>query len=567
MLQEAASHATHADCFDLHGYLPDLYSKFGLNPVARVKFDPAQAPAGWDEKTMDAPDVVMLARGYKGAYDMSKGYEAVKDQIPVMDYEAARAKQQEIVSKVSAARQARSEAIKSVEERVTKLAREHGFQGKVEVVDQPPRWFDVGAQSFQEAAHYQPRDRSIQVNGRVVGDQELPGLMAHEAMHDKWHRVLQEQEREHKEISDIWNTAATGDPRDDPWKRLFRASGEPRDAAAASEIEKRWPVSAMFAKTWGDSYIGTPSGRSDSRARMEAYDGVTDYSKAYWKSDRNYDTKINETLAEISRLDQEGNLRRGRVKLSPQWSELYKGINENYDRLKDKPAPSTTGPVVKEGIEDDSMSDLTPTEKEYLDEFKQKQKAFVKDTGKLGLRFDADLTGEAVPEKDMAQYIAMLAHHQHQNMLRHAKDDPGMKYGGTADFLQHEGEWFDLPDKAPQIKLMTPKECFRNASVMALENPTKYDYVEGLYVSSHLPMPIDHAWLVEKKTGKVVDPTLGWQPTSRYFGVAYDKRFLVKKMRQNEYFGVHSNGIMMSDLVLGKDKDFKYGQRDNSNNS
>ena len=57
--------------------------------MARVAFDPAQAPPGWDKDTMDAPDVVMLVKRDTGV-DMSKGYEAAKEKIPLMRYDEAR---------------------------------------------------------------------------------------------------------------------------------------------------------------------------------------------------------------------------------------------------------------------------------------------------------------------------------------------------------------------------------------------------------------------------------------------------------------------------------------------
>lgn len=208
----------------------------------------------------------------------------------------------------------------------------------------------------------------------------------------------------------------------------------------------------------------------------------------------------------------------------------------------------------------DEGSDLAPHEKEMLQEFKREQKEFEKKTGKIGQRFDAVLTGDPLPEKDLAEHIAFLGNFQHKNMLARATPEQKekLKYGGTADFLLNEGEWFDVPDEPPQIELMTPRECYSNATKMMLKNPSRYEYVEGLYASSHLPFPIEHAWLSDKETGKVVDPTLGWQPKSRYFGVAYTKKFVIRKMVDNGYYGIHSNGHMMNDVVLGTDKDYKY---------
>jgi GNAT superfamily N-acetyltransferase len=220
------------------------------------------------------------------------------------------------------------------------------------------------------------------------------------------------------------------------------------------------------------------------------------------------------------------------------------------------------GHVYKVDIEHEEQdtSDLSPIGKHWLSEFKREQKAFEKENpNKLGLRHDADLTGERIAAKDLTNYVKTLGDYQRKNA--EGRNIPGVKYGGTADFLMHEGKEFDIPDKPPQVKLMIPRECYSNATKMMLRNPGKYNYAEGYYASSHLPMPIDHAWLVEKKTGMVVDPTLGWQPTARYFGVAYPKQFVVTKMLENEYYGIHSDGNMMNDVVMGKDKDYKYAKR------
>jgi hypothetical protein len=136
-----------------------------------------------------------------------------------------------------------------------------------------------------------------------------------------------------------------------------------------------------------------------------------------------------------------------------------------------------------------------------------------------------------------------------------------MKYCGTPDFVLQEGKEFKVPATPPKIALMTPKECFKNSATMAVMErggSGKYDYVEGYTMDRLLPFPIDHAWLADKQTGEVVDPTLGWRPKAQYFGVKFDKPFVMKKLVQNGHYGLFSDGVMGCPLVLGKDKDYKY---------
>ena len=203
----------------------------------------------------------------------------------------------------------------------------------------------------------------------------------------------------------------------------------------------------------------------------------------------------------------------------------------------------------------------TKTEKDWIAELKTNQKEFEKKTGKLGLRYDAELTGDRVPADQLTGYMKMLGDYQRSNLEAHKDKMEGVKYGGMEDYLLHEGKEFDVPDDPPQVKLGTPKECYSNCDMRALREPAKYDYAEGKYVSPRLPFPIDHAWLVDKQTGKVVDPTLGWQPKARYFGVQYSKQFVTKKLLQNKYHGLHSGGVMLNDIVLGRDKDYEYGKK------
>jgi hypothetical protein len=251
------------------------------------------------------------------------------------------------------------------------------------------------------------------------------------------------------------------------------------------------------------------------------------------------------------------------------WTQLYRPDQDRDDhgRWTDEGGgnggtATATKPQVKNvhgtsgTVTDSSTEGLSDTEKGWLDDHKATQAKFQKETGKLGLRYDAQLTGDRLPAGDLTGYIKSIGDYQHKNMLDHGGQE---KYGGTQDYVSHEGKEFDVPDEPPQVELMTPKECYSNATKLMLRNPDKYDYAEGYYASSHIPFPLEHAWVVDRATGKVVDPTLGWQPKARYFGVQYPKTFVIKKLAQNHYFGVHSDGNTVNDVALGRDKDFKYG--------
>jgi hypothetical protein len=78
------------DCFD--GFLPQFYVDHGFVPVARLKFDPAQAPATW-EKRFGTPDVVFMRyeggpRRTLGARRGSFGKVRLEDAGYVSDYDS-----------------------------------------------------------------------------------------------------------------------------------------------------------------------------------------------------------------------------------------------------------------------------------------------------------------------------------------------------------------------------------------------------------------------------------------------------------------------------------------------
>ena len=52
------------DCFD--GFLPELYSKFGFVPCARLKFNDEFAPEGWNFERDGRPNILFMAHNGDG---------------------------------------------------------------------------------------------------------------------------------------------------------------------------------------------------------------------------------------------------------------------------------------------------------------------------------------------------------------------------------------------------------------------------------------------------------------------------------------------------------------------
>lgn len=113
ILDEAAPYAVTLDAFDIKGFLPNLYSRNGFRPAARVPFNREYAPQGWPYELAGEPDVVLMVKDLDGDSGLpaigSEGYAAIRDSIPVTDdYDAAVAMQTAAKEKVAEARASRA---------------------------------------------------------------------------------------------------------------------------------------------------------------------------------------------------------------------------------------------------------------------------------------------------------------------------------------------------------------------------------------------------------------------------------------------------------------------------
>lgn len=123
----------------------------------------------------------------------------------------------------------------------------------------------------------------------------------------------------------------------------------------------------------------------------------------------------------------------------------------------------------------------------------------------------------------------------------------GYKYSSSEDLVLKQGKFF-TPGKRPEnIELGSKKECFANASRLALER-SDLTYVEGYaMINDRLPLPIAHAWCVDKK-GRVVDNT--WEnPGVSYFGVPFKTSYLAKKLSETGIYGILSGSVGTSDFL------------------
>ena len=113
-----------------------------------------------------------------------------------------------------------------------------------------------------------------------------------------------------------------------------------------------------------------------------------------------------------------------------------------------------------------------------------------------------------------------------------------MMWNPVAEFLLKEGREWGYQPLPTGWERGEPRQCFRNAAVLALEND-ELTYVEG-YATSLIPT--SHAWVVNRD-GVVHDPTwanleLEDAEHRAYFGVPFDTAFLARHTVKQMYYGL-----------------------------
>lgn len=94
----------------------------------------------------------------------------------------------------------------------------------------------------------------------------------------------------------------------------------------------------------------------------------------------------------------------------------------------------------------------------------------------------------------------------------------GYHYAGISDFLLQHGAWYPPVPFPAGIRKGRKRFCFRNAAVLAIEQPESFRYVEG-YALYPKMSPVHHAWNLDSD-GNLFDRT--WKNCgTAYVGVVF----------------------------------------------
>ena len=128
-------------------------------------------------------------------------------------------------------------------------------------------------------------------------------------------------------------------------------------------------------------------------------------------------------------------------------------------------------------------------------------------------------------------------------MIRNCNYNNGELYIGFNKWFLKNAKYFNKVDqeKSKELsKYAKIKECYRNCYIVFAENEKKYDYYQGYSWNNDLFFPIEHTFLVDKKTKLVIDPTYALKEVNGfshgYIGIKIPKLQLSRLMLQSGHF-------------------------------
>lgn len=140
-------------------------------------------------------------------------------------------------------------------------------------------------------------------------------------------------------------------------------------------------------------------------------------------------------------------------------------------------------------------------------------------------------------DKDLSDMIDLFT-----GMTKDRTMPEGYKFKTNYDLVKEYGRYFEIGPLPKEVKTGTVKQCYANAARLALQNPKKYTYVEGMALPDIVAIPLQHAWCIDKSTGKVVDPTWSKKNGSTtglsYLGIPFTINYLRNTLIKTKMYGV-----------------------------
>ena len=120
---------------------------------------------------------------------------------------------------------------------------------------------------------------------------------------------------------------------------------------------------------------------------------------------------------------------------------------------------------------------------------------------------------------------------------------------GPASALLRYAKTFEPTNTNPAWFTRGPaKQCFDNATQVLISRlaagDTSVHYAEGYAMKAELPIPMQHAWLVDANN-KAIDPTWSSVSNNLYFGIVFETDFVLNLLQIKQSAGILVDAVGM----------------------
>jgi len=223
---------------------------------------------------------------------------------------------------------ARLDRIPEIRDAVKKVAKRLDYPIEKITISKRKETFTLNGRQFDYAgAAYLEGNRKGEIEiyplGISIGTsaKEIEGVVAHEIQHQRWQKV-----------SEVWaaeNKAVMQDPeiKEQKWEMPGgrKVDGMKPDGHLRPPLDKKYPIYELFVDF--------------SVTDLKEEDGVTEYSRDWWKAfekgEATSTQTVHETFAEIAHLEQKFGVGVDKlVAVKPQWRKWYKRVQKLYEAIE-----------------------------------------------------------------------------------------------------------------------------------------------------------------------------------------------------------------------------------------
>lgn len=145
----------------------------------------------------------------------------------------------------------------------------------------------------------------------------------------------------------------------------------------------------------------------------------------------------------------------------------------------------------------------------------------------------------------ITEYLAMMAGLQKQCGRPEAR--VGWMYDSYEAMVLAEGREFTTNPRPKGVRQRKMKHCYGNATEFVLRDTDRYVYCEG-YATNMLTTL--HAWVFDRETGELIDPTWKQQETNVYYGIEFPFPFVMFTLEKAGTYGVIGNDYLFDCQML-----------------